>query len=314
MTAVLSLPADALAKRAADHGRALAELVAEPPAFAEALRSAFGELADSEYRAGQRRIAPGIGLTHGVRLPLQAALRRTLLQATRDDSPAMLLLLADRLLREPELEARWLALTILERSIVTDPERSWQLLRRAANEATEWITVDSLAHPVGRGILREPYRWAELEQLTISPSRWERRLVGSTIATIPFVDRRAGRTPEVVARALSLLGLLIGDREPDVQKALAWAYRALTLVDRGATADTLAAEATVASATDDGHRAWVIRDVLPKLDPADAERIRELLAGIRRRPGAPSSSRAATLAARFAGLGLGRPLPEPPLT
>ena len=60
-------------------------------------------------------------------------------------------------------------------------------------DADDWITVDTLAHPFGKGILAEAYRWAELEQLTVSPSRWERRLVGSTIATMPFVEphRRA---------------------------------------------------------------------------------------------------------------------------
>lgn len=294
-------------------GTGLAELVGDPPAFAAALRSAFAELAEPEYRVGQQRVAPGIGLTHGVRLPYQAALRRALRQATRTDPPSVLILVADRLLREPELEARWLGLSILERTVVTDPERSWQLLRRAARDAEDWITVDTLAHPCGKGILREAYRWAELEQLTISPSRWERRLVGSTIATIPFVDRTAGRAPEVAAQALPLLGLLMGDSEPDVQKALAWAYRSLTLVDPAATSAALEAEATTAADTADGHRAWVIRDVLPKLAPLHAARLRARLEGIRKRPGGPSTSRAAELAERFAGMGLGRPMPEPPL-
>ena len=112
-------------------------------------------------------------------------------------STSELLLVADRLLREPEREARWFAITTLERTLPVEPERTWQLLRRAAADADDWITVDTLAHPFGKGILAESYRWAELEQLTVSPSRWERRLVGSTIATMPFVNRRAGREPEV---------------------------------------------------------------------------------------------------------------------
>ena len=72
----------------------------------------------------------------------------------------------------------------------TETERTWQLLRRAAREAGDWITVDDLAHPYGTGIAAEPYRWAELEQLVYSPSRWERRLIGSTIATMTHGDRR----------------------------------------------------------------------------------------------------------------------------
>ncbi len=300
-------------ERADRFGADLAELVGDPPAFAAALRTAFAELAEPEYRIGQQRVAPGIGLSHGVRLPYQAALRRALRKATRKDPPSVLILLADRLVREPELEARWLALSILERTVLTDPERSWQLLRRAAGDANDWITVDTLAHPCGVGILREAYRWAELEQLTISPSRWERRLVGSTIATIPFVDRNAGRARDVAAQALPLLALLMGDREPDVQKALAWAYRSLTLVDGRATTAALDAETRIAVDTADGHRAWVIRDALPKLAAPDADRLRARLDGIRKRPGGPSTSPAAELAERFAGMGLGRPMPEPPL-
>ncbi|HLX33786.1 MAG TPA: DNA alkylation repair protein [Candidatus Limnocylindrales bacterium] len=299
--------------RATEAGVELSELVQDPSAFADRLRAAFADLAEAVYREGQQFVAPGIGLTHGVRLPYQAALRQALLRRTRHDPATVMLLLADRLLREPELEARWLAMALLERTVVTEPERSWQLIRRAAADAGDWITVDTLAHPAGKGILSQAHRWEELEQLTISPSRWERRLVGSTIATIPFVDRRAGRAPEVATRSLALLALLIGEREPDVQKALAWAYRSMALVDRAATTRALEAEAETASATADGHRAWVIRDALPKLSPGDAARIRQTLAGIRRRPGAPSTSTAAGLADRFEAMGLGRRLPEPPL-
>jgi len=295
-------------------GRSLAGVVSDPTAFAEHLRAGFASLADPEYLDSERRVAPGIGTLHGVRWPLIEAVRRGFREATRKERTSGWLEVADRLLREPELEARWFAFGLLERLVDDDTERAWQLIRRAARDAADWITVDSLAHPVGKGILHEPYRWAELEQLVFSPSRWERRLVGSTVATMPFVDRRRGRAPEVATHGLGLVGDLIGDAEPDVQKALAWALRSLAGVDRAATTAFLDAEATTAAATGDGHRAWVIRDALVKLDPADADRIRAKLDGIRRRGGAPSTSRAADIAGRFGDGILGRPMPEPPLT
>lgn len=300
--------------RATELGAALAAQVADPAALASDLADAFRELADPEYRDGQAFVAPGIGPTHGVRTPLQVAIRRAFERGTRGTSTSELLQVADRLLREPEREARWFAITTLERTLTKEPERTWQLLRRAAAEADDWITVDTLAHPFGKGILAEPYRWAELEQLTVSPSRWERRLVGSTIATIPFVNRRAGREPDIATRSLQILATLIGDAEPDVQKALSWAYRSMAVVDRTATTAALGHEARLAAGNDDGHRAWVVRDSASKLAPADAARLKELLAGVRRRAGAPSTSAAAELAQRFAGMHLGRPMPEPPLT
>ena len=294
-------------------GRSVAGVVSDPTAFADLLRAGLGSLADPEYLAGQRRIAPGIGTLHGVRWPLIEAIRRGFREATRNERTSGWLEVADRLLREPELEARWFAFGLLERLVDDDTERAWQLIRRASRDAGDCITVDSLAHPVGKGILHEPYRWAELEQLVFSPSRWERRLVGSTIATMPFVDRRRGRAPEVATHGLGLIGDLIGDSEPEVQKALSWALRSMAGVDVAATTHFLDAEATTSAATADGNRAWVIRDALVKLDPADADRIRARLDGIRRRPGAPSTSRAADIAGRFGDGILGRPMPEPPL-
>ena len=115
----------------------------------------------------------------------------------RDDRAAAVLDVVDRPAPRRDARAPLARLGLLERTIVDEPERTWQLVRAEAAAAGDWVTVDSLAHVAARGILAEPYRWAELEQLVYSPSRWERRLVGSTIATIPHVDRRAGREPEV---------------------------------------------------------------------------------------------------------------------
>jgi 3-methyladenine DNA glycosylase AlkD len=294
-------------------GTGLADHIHDPDAFAKALQQGLATLADPEYLEGQHFVAPGLGTTHGVRWPLIAAIVRGFKSATKGDRPTPLLFLADRLFREPHLEARWFAFTVLERTLKDDPERTWQLMRRAAREAGDWITVDELAHPYGKGIGAEPYRWAELEQLVYSPSRWERRLVASTIATMTHGNRRTGRGSEVVDHALPLLEQLMGDAEPDVQKALAWAYRSLAQIDRERTAAALKAQAELAASTDDGHRAWVIRDTLAKLDPTDAAVLGDRLAGIRRRRGAPSTSKAAEMTARFGGLPEPTHHPEPPL-
>ena len=295
-------------------GRRLADLIQDPEEFATVLQDGLGRLGDPEVVAGQHFVAPGLGATHGVRNPLLDAARRSFGRETRHDRPTSLLYVVDRLFREDELEVRWFAFGLLQRTLPVEPERTWQLLRRAAREAGDWITVDTLARPYARGIIDESYRWAELEQLVYSPSRWERRLVGSTIATIPYVDRERGRTPDVVTRGLAILGMLIGDAEPDVQKALSWAYRELARVDREATRTALDRETGTAVNTADGHRAWVIRDSLAKLDPAVAGRLRTRLDGIRRRPGAGSSSVAAELAGRFGALPDPVVHPDPPLT
>ena len=260
-------------------GREAGDLVNDPRSLATTIRAGLERLADPDYLDGQRRVAPGIGPILGVRQPLLAAVGRGLRSATRHDRAATILDAADALLRDEALELHWLAFDLLERTISDEPERSWQRVRAESARAGDWITVDSLAHVAGRGILAEPYRWAELEQLVYSPSRWERRLVGSTIATIPHLDRRTGSRTDVAARALPILGDLIGDADPDVQKAISWALRSLSVVDREATIAFLRREAETARATDDGHRAWVVRDALEKL------------AARRRRPAPPRGRR-----------------------
>jgi 3-methyladenine DNA glycosylase AlkD len=285
-------------------GRDAAEVIQDHTGLVTTLRAGMEQLADPEYREGQRRVAPGIGLVLGVRQPLLAAVSRRFRAGLRDDSVSTRLDLAARLLREPALEMHWLAFDVLADTVAHDPERTWQLLRGEMRSAGDWITVDNLAHVVARGILLEPYRWAELEQLVYSPHHWERRLVGSTIATIPFEDPAAGRTAEIARRGLDLLADLVGDDQPDVQKSIAWALRNLVAVDPEAVMAFVRREAATAAATDDGYRAWVVRDTFEKLPSDLVAELRTTLEGIRRRPGAPATSRAATTAAAFSSLGV----------
>ncbi|MEI7744845.1 MAG: DNA alkylation repair protein [Chloroflexota bacterium] len=292
--------ATALGRRAGDEAQ-------DPAGVAALIRDGLPAFADPEYLAGQRRVAPGIGHLLGVRNPLLAAVTRGLRAATRRDRPDSLLDIAEHLDRDPLLELHWIANDLIDRAITREPERAWQLVRGEARAAADWITVDNLAHVAGRGILAEPYRWAELEQLVYSPSRWERRLAGSTVATMPFVDRAAGRTPEIARRGLGIVGDLVGDAEPDVQRSLSWALRNLLAVDHDATIALLDREAAIAVATVDGHRARVIRDTFEKLDAPTVVRLRTALGDIRKKPGAPGTSRASAAAADFLHLGLAVP-------
>ena len=116
----------------------------------------------------------------------------------------------------------------------------------------------------------------------------------------------------MIARGLDLVGQLIGDAEPDVQKALSWALRELAKVDPAPVVAFCRAQARDAAATADGHRAWVLRDTLTKLPAADGDAIRATLAGVRRTPGAPSTSIAAAAAAAFLAASPGRPAAGPP--
>ncbi|MDQ3870949.1 MAG: DNA alkylation repair protein [Chloroflexota bacterium] len=295
-------------------GRQLGAEITDPDRFAATLEQGLRSIADTDYQAGFSRMAPGVGPVLGVRAPLVAAVARGLRRALAESPAAYGIYLAERLIRSEFQEVRLFAHLAIARSLPDDPERSWQLIRRLARRATDWDSVDHLADLVGQGILLEPRRWAEVEQLVYSPHRWERRLVGSTLATLPFALPRDRRAELAGSPGLALIESLIGDNEPDVQKALSWALRSWREVDPTGVAALLRREARVAAETADGHRAWVIRDALSAQPPALAAEVRELLATVRRRAGAPSTSRAAELARMFSGLPGAHSLAEPPLS
>ena len=284
-------------------GRRVAGLVTESDRFVTALERGLRQLADPVYRDAQVWVVPGAQGVLGVRTPLLRAIARPVARALRPASPAVSIYLADACSRHEIFEVRLVSLVALRRSMAEDPERTWQIVRRLARRASDWVSVDALADIVARGVLWEPFRWAEIELLVYSPHRWERRLVGSTLAELPFRLPAAERASLRPRPALQIIGALIGDVEPDVQKALSWALRSWREVDPDGVAALLRREAATALETDDGARAWVVRDALTgrSSDGALAAELRPMLAAIRRRPGSADTSRARATASAFLG-------------
>ncbi|HUR16601.1 MAG TPA: DNA alkylation repair protein [Candidatus Limnocylindrales bacterium] len=285
-------------------GVALADVLDDPDAFTATLREGLQRLSDPEYEHEQERVAPGFGDVLGVRNPLMAAIARQIREPLRRISSTWALALAERLIAEDEREIVLFSHVCLRRALPNDPEQSWQLMRRLARRAHDWIGVDELAELYAYGILLEQFRWAELEQLVFSLDKWERRLVGSTIARLPFELPKHQRSALGATSALTLIKSLLGDADPDVQKALSWALRSWNEVDSPAVEAFLRVEAVNARSTDDGHSAWVLRDALtwPGTPLALQSAVRATLQGVRRRPNAPSTSAAASIAGNFIGL------------
>lgn len=281
-------------------GERLADLVTEPSAFQAQLATGLAALADPAYAAAQERVAPGSGAVLGVRWPLLHEVGRVLRPALRETSPSLVLDLATRLARTaPTREERLMALPCLRACLPEEPERSWQLLRRMGHAAPDWITVDTLADVFAQGVLAEPFRWAELEQLVYSERPMERRLVGSTLARLPHRVPTRERSSLRVAPVLDLVAELMGDSDVWVRKSLSWGLREWSRIAPTEVAAFLEDQAAIARERSDGHRAWVIRDSLSHLPVARASAIRARIQGIRIRPGAPSTSRASQAAAQF---------------
>ena len=287
---------------ASELGERLAELTDSPEAFVAELASGLEALMDRSHVATVRRVSPGVDLRLVVRKPLVSAIQAPLKQALGEASPSSALSLAQRLGQADEPSIRAFALPALDRSLYDDPERTWQQLRRLGNRAGDWSEVDSMAPLWARGVLAEPFRWAELEQLVYADRTMERRIVGATLACMPHVLPTA-RRPELIGtqsrQAYALIHTLIGDAEAQVQKSLSWAIREWARIDDEGTAVLLSDETAIATEHADGHRAWVIRDALSSQLDELATELRARLVSIRRDATSPSTSIAATQARAF---------------
>ena len=256
---------------------------------------------------------PGIGPTHGVRTPLQVAVRTRASSARRAaprprsscSSPTGSC--ASRSARPAGSRSR-----PSQRTLAREPERTWQLLRRAAAEARR---LDHGRHPRPPVRQGHPRRAVPLGRARAArPSRRRAGSAGSSarrIATMPFVEpARRPRRPTSPRTACELLATLIGDAEPDVQKALSWAYRSMALVDlAGHDGRPRSARRSVAAAHRRrpprlGRSATACRSSTAPTRPTHPRPPRRHPPPRRapRRPRGPPR-----LAARFGGLGLGAP-------
>ena len=77
-------------------------------------------------------------------------------------------------------------------------------MRRMARAAHDWISVDSLADVFARGILAEPFRWAEIEQLVYSASEWSGAWSARRSRRCRIEVPRAAARPTLTALAAAL--------------------------------------------------------------------------------------------------------------
>ena len=162
---------------------------------------------------------------------------------------------------------------------------------------------------LGRGILAEAFRWAELEQLVYSPRTFERRLVGATLATLPHrvPAARSGELPgrARAARSWTSWRMLMGDAEQMVQKALSWAIRELDALRPARPSRPCSTRRPRAAEHDRRRRPRLGHPGLAGAPAARARatELRDRLAGLRRDRRRPSTShRREPLGAGFAAL------------
>jgi 3-methyladenine DNA glycosylase AlkD len=127
---------------------------------------------------------------------------------------------AEELLHSPYHEARLLALLILVGVFARGDEDArkavYDLYLANTARVNNWDPVDTSAGPIVGGYLADRDR-GPLYRLAGSASLWERRI--AIVGTFPFIRRGD------FADTLKLAGLLLGDREGLIHKAVGWMLR-----------------------------------------------------------------------------------------
>ena len=244
---------------------------------------------------GSSAVAPGHRARARRARPLLAAVSRALPDATRRRRRRPLLYVADRLFREPRARgplarvrhARAPRRRRARTDLAAPPPgraRGRRLDHRRFASPTPSARASSPSRIAGRSSSSSSTR-----RRAGSDGSWARRSQPSRSSTAA-----PGATPRSLSTAWPPGPSLIGDAEPDVQKALSWALRRWCHRPWRRRGGSSTREAAVATATADGHRAL-----------GDPRHAREA------RPGRDARAELATKPGAASGRGARRPVRRP---
>lgn len=169
-------------------------------------------------------------------VPALRAIRRDLSKQIKDESAAFVLEVAEAILKERTIDARFIAYEVINCHKAALSSLNAKRLESLGDGIDSWAAVDTFAcylsgpawrdGQVNDAVIR---RWAR------SSDRWWRR--AALVSTVP-VNRKAGRGEGM--RTLDICKTLMNDRDDMVVKALSWALRELSKRDPAAVTDFLA--------------------------------------------------------------------------
>jgi 3-methyladenine DNA glycosylase AlkD len=166
----------------------------------------------------------------GVSVPDLRAVVRDIAKQLQDAPPEDVLRLADVVIDAGTFEGRQAAYEIIYRHRGAMAALTAEHVERLGRGMDNWASVDAFAGTISgplwaKGRLEDETvaRWAK------SPDRWWRR--AAVVSTVVLSRESNG---EASARVIAMCELVASDRNDMVAKALSWALRALSVVDRDA--------------------------------------------------------------------------------
>ena len=168
----------------------------------------------------------------GVSVPDLRAIARDVTRRLRGAPAEDVLALVEALIDANTFEGRQAAYEVLARHPAAMAALETERVERLGRGIDNWASVDAFAVTIAGPAWRTGQldddavqRWAK------SPDRWWRR--AAVVCTVALNQKAHGGTGDT-ARTLAICEIVAGDRDDMVAKALSWALRALSVVDREA--------------------------------------------------------------------------------
>jgi 3-methyladenine DNA glycosylase AlkD len=168
----------------------------------------------------------------GVAVPDLRAVVRDIARRLRGASAQEVLKLAQAVIDASTFEGRQVAFEVLARHAEAMAALTAESIERLGRGIDNWASVDTFAVTIAGPAWREGQlgdddvrRWAN------SPDRWWRR--AAVVSTVAFNQKSRGGRGDT-ARTVAICEIVADDHDEMVAKALSWALRALSVVDRQA--------------------------------------------------------------------------------
>jgi 3-methyladenine DNA glycosylase AlkD len=202
------------------------------PALAAEVDARLREHANPERKRIAVTYFPTAMEVIGVSVPDLRAIARDVAHRLRAVHAEDAFALVDALLDANTFEGRQAAYEVLARHPAAIAALTTEHIEHLGRDIDNWASVDAFSVTIAgpawrRGQLDDDtvLRWAK------SPDRWWRR--AAVVCTVALNQKAHGGKGDT-ARTLAVCDLLATDRDDMVAKALSWALRALSLVDREA--------------------------------------------------------------------------------
>lgn len=128
-------------------------------------------------------------------------------------------------------EARIAAAKLLTQARIRPDDAAWSLIAGWVPQFDGWAIADTVMTAGQKRLVADPARLDEVEGWLDHPNMWTRR--AAVIGTLPWAKMNNPKPDDLAARerVLDWAARLADDRDPFIQKAIAWWLRDLTKRD-----------------------------------------------------------------------------------